>query len=250
VFARHTEPVYVADGVVRLGTELVNWYLLEEDGKVTIVDAGAPSYRPQLEHGLAFLGRTTSDVEAVVLTHGHSDHIGFAEPVRAELGVPVFVHRDDEGLTTTGKAPGKNEAVMLPALRYPHAWKLLAHLTSAGFPKKLEQVTTFGDGDELDVPGRPRVIHTPGHTDGHSAFWLESRGTLVAGDVLCTLQPLTGKRGPQLMPSSFNRSNATILESLGKLEHLDVGTIVVGHGEPWTQGAAEAVRLTRERGPT
>src|SRR3989440_4722305 len=182
MFARETDPTLVADGVVRLGTELVNWYLVEDDGRVTIVDAGAPKYRPQLDRGLALLGRRPADVAAVLLTHGHADHIGFAEPVRAELNVPVLVHRDDERLTTTGKPPSGNEGSLLPYLRHGHAWKLLAHLVSSGFPKHVQEVTTFGDGDELDVPGRPRAIHTPGHTAGHASFWLESRGVLVMGD--------------------------------------------------------------------
>src|SRR5437764_13704669 len=102
MFARETEPALVADGVVRLGTELVNWCLVEDEGRVTIVDAGAPAYRPQLDQGLDLLGRRPADVAAVILTHAHSDHIGFAEPVRTELGAPVLVHADDESLATTG----------------------------------------------------------------------------------------------------------------------------------------------------
>jgi glyoxylase-like metal-dependent hydrolase (beta-lactamase superfamily II) len=250
MFARRTEPTIVADGVVRLGTDLVNWYLVEDGGRVTIVDAGAPAYRPQLDRGLAFLGRTTADVAAVVLTHGHSDHIGFAEQVRTELGIPVYVHRDDEELTTTGKAMGKREASLVPYLRRPHAWKLMGHLGTAGKPKPVQQVTTFADGDELDVPGRPRVIHTPGHTSGHVALWLESQRVLVAGDLLCTLNPLTGARGPQLMPRGLNLSSATMLDSLTRIEKLDAGVVVVGHGEPWTDGTAEAVRRVRATGPT
>ena len=250
MLARATEPTLVADGLVRLGTELVNWYLLEDDGRVTIVDAGAPAYRPQLDRGLALLGRSAGDVAAVVLTHAHSDHLGFAESVRAELDVPVYVHRDDESLARTGKAFGKREASLVPYLRHPHAWQLLGHLASSGFPKKLQRVETFGDGDELDVAGRPRVVHTPGHTAGHSVFWLRSRRTLVAGDLLCTRNPLTGGRGPQLMPRAFNLSSATILDSLSKVEGLDAETIVFGHGDPWRGGAAEAVRLARATGPT
>ena len=250
MFARETEPALVADGVVRLGTELVNWYLVEDEGRVTIVDAGAPKYRPQLDRGLALLGRRTKDVAAVVLTHGHSDHIGFAEPVRAELNVPVLVHRDDARLTTTGKAPSGNEASLVPYLRYGHAWKLLAHLVSSGFPKHVREVTTFEDGTELDVPGRPRALLTPGHTAGHVCFWLESRGVLVMGDLLCTRNPLTGARGPQLMPTAFNLSNATIFDSLSKVASLDARVLVFGHGEPWTDGTAEAVRRARETGPT
>jgi len=251
MFARETEPTLVADGVVRLGTELVNWYLVEDDGRVTIVDAGAPKYRPQLDRGLALLGRRPADVAAVLLTHGHADHIGFAEPVRTELNVPVLVHRDDERLTTTGKPPSSNEGSLLPYLRYGHAWKLLAHLVSSGFPKHVQEVTTFGDGDDdVDAPGRPRAIHTPGHTAGHACFWLESRRVLVAGDLLCTRNPLTGARGPQLMPTAFNLSNATIIDSLSKIESLDAGVLLFGHGEPWTEGAGEAVRRARETGPT
>src|ERR1700693_2626743 len=246
MFARETEPTLVADGVVRLGTELVNWYLVEDEGRVTIVDAGAPKYRPQLDRGLALLGRRPADVAAVLLTHGHSDHIGFAEPVRAELHVPVLVHRDDERLTTTGKAPGRNEASLLPYLRYGHAWKLLAHLVSSGFPKHVQEVTTFGDGEDIDVPGRARAIHTPGHTAAHASFWRESRGVLVLGDLLCTRNPLTGARGPQLMPTAFNQSNATIPDSLSRIESLDARVLLFGHGEPWTEGAGEAVRRARE----
>jgi glyoxylase-like metal-dependent hydrolase (beta-lactamase superfamily II) len=250
VLARDTEPVHVADGVVRLGTDLVNWYLVEDGGKVTIVDAGAPKYRPQLERGLAFLGRSTGDVEALILTHGHADHIGFAEPVRAELSIPVYVHSDDAKLTTTGKAFGKKEASMLPYLRYRHAWKLLGHLGTSGMPKPVQSVTTFQDGDVLDVPGRPRVLHTPGHTTGHVVFALEDRKLLIMGDLLCELNPLTGERGPQLLPRAFNVSSATMLDSLSTIEGVDAETLVFGHGDPWRGGTAEAVRLARARGTT
>jgi glyoxylase-like metal-dependent hydrolase (beta-lactamase superfamily II) len=250
MFARTTEPTLVADGVVRLGTDLVNWYLVEDGGGVTIVDAGAPAYRPQLEAGLARLGRTTADVAAVVLTHGHADHTGFAEQVRNELGIPVYVHADDEQLTTTAKALGKNESSMLPYFRYPHAWKLVSHLATSGLPKPVKAVTTFADGDELDVPGRMRVIHTGGHTSGHVALALDSRNVLILGDLLCTLNPLTGESGPQLMPRAFNLSSGTILDALSKIEELDADVLVVGHGEPWTNGTREAVRLARAKGPT
>ncbi|HEY2373691.1 MAG TPA: MBL fold metallo-hydrolase [Gaiellaceae bacterium] len=251
MFARDTNPTQVADGVVRLGTELVNWYLVEDGGRVTIVDCGAPAYYAQLDSGLALLDRNRGHVDAIVLTHGHGDHIGFAERARTELGVPVYVHESDEKLTTTGKPPDKNEKSLTSYLRYPHAYKLIAHLISAGgVPKPVQEVTTFGDGDELDVPGKPRVVLTPGHTAGHVVFLLESRGLLLMGDLLCTLNPLTGAHGPQLMPRAFNVSSATILDSLSKIEELDTPTLAFGHGDPWTQGVASAVRHAHEVGPT
>ena len=73
----------MADGVVRLGSDQVNWYLVEEAGVVTVVDAGLPRFRPQLEEGLRLLGRQPADVGAVILTHAHADHVGLAEPIRS-----------------------------------------------------------------------------------------------------------------------------------------------------------------------
>jgi glyoxylase-like metal-dependent hydrolase (beta-lactamase superfamily II) len=186
-----------------------------------------------------------------VLTHGHDDHIGFAERARNELGVPVYVHEADRDLTTTGKRAGKNEKPMTRYLRYPHAYKLIAHLmSSGGVPKRVQEVTTFRDGDELDVPGKPRVMLTPGHTNGHVVLFLEPRGVLLMGDLLCTLNPLTGRRGPQLLPQAFNLSSATMLDSLSTIEGIDAPTLAFGHGDPWTQGVASAVRIARETGPT
>src|SRR5919201_4229547 len=229
MFARATSPTLVAEGVVRLGTELVNWYLLEEDGRVTVVDCGSPAYRSQLEPGLASLGRAAADVAAVVLTHAHDDHLGFAETLRSELGVPVFVHCDDEQRARTRKATKKNERSVVPYLRHGHAWKLIAHLSSGGFPKPLADVRVFEDGETLDVPGHPRVVHTPGHTSGHVSFWVESRRALFVGDLLCSRNPLTGARDPQLMPGAFNLSSATILDSLTRIEQLDAATMLFGH---------------------
>src|SRR5438270_4966881 len=144
-----TEPTEIASGVWRLGTELVNWYLVEDGGGVTVVDAGAPKYRPQLDVGLARLGRSVGDVAAIVLTHAHSDHTGFAEALREETGVPVYVHADDEGLAATGKRYGKNEASFLPSLRFGHAWRLLAHLAGAMKPKPVRELMTYSDGETL-----------------------------------------------------------------------------------------------------
>jgi glyoxylase-like metal-dependent hydrolase (beta-lactamase superfamily II) len=235
----------VAGAVTRLGTWIVNWYAVENGGRWTVFDAGVPGFWPQLERQ----GIRPDAVEAVVLTHAHADHVGVADRLRAG-GARVYVHEGDRELATTAKPFGKNEASMLPYLRYPMAWRLLAHLGRGGAlkPQRIGEVTTFRDGETLDVPGRPRVIHTPGHTAGHCAFVVDS--TLVVGDLLCTLNPLTGKRGPQLMPSAFNLSSQQILDSLGKVQAVEAETLVFGHGEPWTEGVRAAVERARAVGPT
>ena len=71
----------IAPGIRRIGNGLINVYLVEEAGSVTIIDAGAPGYWSDLPAELREMGRSLDDVRAVVLTHGHTDHIGFAERI-------------------------------------------------------------------------------------------------------------------------------------------------------------------------
>jgi glyoxylase-like metal-dependent hydrolase (beta-lactamase superfamily II) len=237
----------VAGGVLRMGTSLINWYLVAEDDGVVVVDAGAPGYRSQLEPGLAQLGRELEDVRAVVLTHGDADHKGFAEKVRRERGVPVYVHSADEELTRTGKGR-KREKSFVRYLRYPATWKSLAGFIRGGRPVHVQQVETYEDGDVLDVPGRPRVIHAPGHSPGCVALHFEARSLLFVGDVLFEYNVLTGRRGPQIGPAGFNESSGQALASLSRLEGVEAETILFGHGDPWRGGTQSAIEAARAAG--
>jgi glyoxylase-like metal-dependent hydrolase (beta-lactamase superfamily II) len=245
--------VDVAPGVMRLGDELVNFYLLEDGGALTLVDAGLPAHRQQLEAVLRHHGHSLSDIEAVVLTHAHGDHVGIADGVRRDAGVRVHVSEGDAEMARTGKAH-KRDGSILPYLRHPAAWKLFARFarSGGGRPPKIEEVTTFPSeaGRELDVPGRPRVVPTPGHSPGHVSFHLPEQGVVIAGDALCTYNPLVGARGPQLLPRAFAHSASQALASLDALEGLAADTVVFGHGEPWNEGIAGAVARARETGIT
>ena len=245
-------PTQIAEGVHRLGDDLVNLYLVEDGGRLTIVDAGLPAHRSQLESYLPTIGRTLTDVEAVILTHAHIDHVGIADGVRRDSGAPVYVHEADENLARTGKNHTRDGS-LLPYLRHPATWRLLAMFVRSGGakPPKIAEVTTFGaDAGTLEVPGRPRVIATPGHSPGHVVFHLPERGVVFAGDAICTYNPLTGRRGPQVLPKAFALSAQQELESLSALEPLDAALLLPGHGEPWTDGPPAAVARAREVGVT
>jgi len=111
-------------------------------------------------------------------------------------------------------------------------------------------VSTFGDGETLQLPGSPRVVHAPGHTSGSAALLLEGRRVLLTGDVLATHNPLTGRDGPQIMPSGLNRDTPQALRSLDALAQVPADVLLPGHGDPWTEGAAEAARLAKVAGPS
>ncbi|HEX2421700.1 MAG TPA: MBL fold metallo-hydrolase, partial [Actinomycetota bacterium] len=99
----------IAPGIHRIGDKsIVNSYLVEEAGEVTIIDAGVPGFYRDIPEELAAMGRTVADVRALVLTHGHTDHIGFAERLRRDRGVPVSVHELDAALAR-GEVPNPSK---------------------------------------------------------------------------------------------------------------------------------------------
>ena len=236
----------VAHGIHRLTKGVVNFYLVEAGGKLTLVDAGAPGDWETFERAVGSLGRTQTDLDAVLLTHAHSDHTGFAERARTKAEAAVWIHGADAEAARTGAAP-KNEAGIGRYLFRLEAYRTLFGLLRRKGLKivPIHEVSTFGDGETIDVPGRPRVVHTPGHTDGSCAILLEPQRALITGDALATL---TGRTGPQIGPDGLNHDSAQALRSLDGLATLPVDLVLPGHGDPWTDGIAEAVRLAKAAG--
>jgi glyoxylase-like metal-dependent hydrolase (beta-lactamase superfamily II) len=233
----------ITKGIHRLGAGLVNAYLVEENGEVTIIDAGMPGYWSLLPSELAAMGRSLADVRAVVLTHGHSDHIGFAERARRELKVPVSVHEIDAALArgeVPNPAKGAGPVRIGPILRF----MLLGLRNGALRTKNLVEVVTFGDGATLDVPGSPRVILVPGHTPGNAALHVPSLDALFVGDALATVSVASGVTGPMIAPFSADR--ATALASLSRLDGVEAAWLLPGHGLPWTAGVDTALKKVRD----
>jgi glyoxylase-like metal-dependent hydrolase (beta-lactamase superfamily II) len=242
------EPQEIEHGIYGLGSYQVNWYVIEEGGRLTAVDAGLPGFARNLDNDLGRLGLALADIEAVVLTHSDGDHTGVAPALRA-AGARVLIHGADDATLRRpgpkgGDASGRN---ILANLWRPATLKIIGHTLRYGGakPAKVEGAETFAGGDVLDVPGGLRAIHTPGHTAGHCALLSESRRVLFAGDALIDHPIVTKGEGPQIMPRFTNVDSAQALTSLNALEAVEADLVLFGHGDPWRHGVKAAVESAR-----
>lgn len=227
-----------------------NWYIIEEGGRLTLIDAGFPGHYHVFIKGLEQIGKSVNDLEAILLTHSHADHTGFASQLQNEHRIPVYVHEADR------------EAISRP-LNLPwfgllsQAWRsyirtMLKHAIWNGVFRSptITGALTFRDGDRLDVPGRPQVIHTPGHTPGEVTFHIPDRKILFSGDTLVTRNLMTGQEGyPQVPHRLLNANNRQSHRSLSKLLELGEITMLPGHGKPWFGSINQAIELANREFP-
>lgn len=225
----------------RLGNDLVASYLVALPEGITLVDAGLPGHWDDLLRELDALGRPLSDVRGLVLTHGDSDHIGFAERLRRETDVPVFVHAADAHRARTGEKP---KTPMGPArLRPTLGFLAYALRKKAVRTPHVAEVVEVADGDVLDLPGRPVVVGMPGHSPGSVAVHVPAVSAVFVGDALTTRHVLTGREGAQ--PSPFTDEPAEALASLDRLAELRASWVLPGHGAPWRGSPAEVAAAVR-----
>jgi glyoxylase-like metal-dependent hydrolase (beta-lactamase superfamily II) len=231
----------------RIGSDVVAAYLVVTPDGVTVIDAGLPGLHAELVAELASVGRTLTDVKGVVLTHGDGDHIGFAERIRREHGVPVFIHAGDAARAKGGPKPKNAKQQM----RLGAMLGFLAYTLRKGGAKTdwLTEVVELQGGETLDLPGSPRIMPMPGHSEGSIAVFVPGVDAVFVGDALTTRHVLTGEVGPA--PAPFTDEPEQALDSLSALVETGATWVLPGHGAPWNGGVAaavEAVRAAARRG--
>ncbi|WP_446042296.1 MBL fold metallo-hydrolase [Streptomyces sp. SID1121] len=254
--AEHTpHPTEIAPGVHRLGDRTVNFYLVEHEEGLTLVDTGLPRHFDGLRAVLDRLDRTPEDIRAVLLTHAHPDHTGLAERLR-RAGAEIWIQEKDAAALGDGPRGGmrhaKPERSLLPyLLRRPAALGAPLHLARGGAftAPAVEKAHSFGAaGLPGTLPGGPQAVPVPGHTPGSTAYLFAERGLLFTGDALVTYDGLTGRTGPTLVARGFTHNSAAALASLELLSGPAGALVLPGHGEPFTEGPRAAVERARAAG--
>ena len=219
----------------RLGNDIVAAYLVDLPEGITLIDAGLPGHWNDLQRELAAIGRGLSDIRGLILTHGDSDHIGFAERLRREAGVPVFIHAADAERARTGEKP---KTPMGPAkIRPMLGFFAYGIRKNALRTRYVQEVVEVADGDVLDLPGAPVVIGMPGHSPGSIAVHIPGADAVFVGDALTTRHVLTGREAPQ--PAPFTDEPDEALASLDRLADIPASWVLPGHGAPWRGAPAD-----------
>jgi len=231
----------------------VNVYLIEDE-PLTLVDAGpnSGSSLDELQRGLASHGHAIEDIELVILTHQHIDHLGLVDIVASHSGAEVatidaavpFVENyaedaqaDDEFARATMLRHGIPQDVadaLESVSRAFRAWGAAAHVT---------RVLT--DGDRIELRDRSLDVHfRPGHSPSDTVFLDGERRILIAADHLLahiSSNPLMTRPRTQLGPrGGGERPQALVryLESLALTREMDLDLVLPGHGDPITDHRA------------
>jgi glyoxylase-like metal-dependent hydrolase (beta-lactamase superfamily II) len=228
-----TNPREVADGVFSLRTLMVNLFLVREGSSWVLVDAGLRGFASDIRDAARrFLGSETAP-SAIVLTHGHFDHVGSLDALLATWDVPVYAHRLERPyLTGLSPYPPPDPLVGRGAMA------LLSRLYPRG---PIDVGHRFRELPDANVPGLAdwRWVHTPGHTAGHVSLFRDRDRTLIAGDALTTtkqesmLAVVTQRLEMHGPPAYYTQDWAAAKASVQRLAALEPELLVTGHGEPF-----------------
>lgn len=245
-FARARQPTPVVPNVTLLGSHRVNFYAIREGRGFTLVDCGFYGHIRYLEAFLSQQGVRLSQVEAVVITHGHADHLGFAAKL-AEMNVPVFIPEADMAFAQHPRSRLPPPTLVRKLWR-PSCMGLLFEAAADGvFSQPLvERATPYHADSVLDVPGRLQAIHVPGHTDGNCSLYMPDGDAMFTGDTLMTRHPILNQDGLTAFSEHPARDREAIA-NLNRLEPYANAALLPAHGEPWTTPGALAKAISSLR---
>lgn len=211
------------------GVSGANAYLLLAE-TLTLVDAGMPGSEEAILRYIEELGRAPGDLDRIIITHYHLDHLGGVAALRDRTAARVCAHPAEAPVISGDQPPPPARSAIM---------RLLFRLVTPFMPRAdlVPVDVTLQDGDHLDLLGGATVVHVPGHSPGSIALHFPSERLLICGDVI---DHRRDRLGPPHGPFTEDMDQA--LASLRRLAGLDFDVLCPGHGAPVIGGADEQVR--------
>jgi glyoxylase-like metal-dependent hydrolase (beta-lactamase superfamily II) len=228
--------INVTEDVYCLPIQIVNVCFIgnpQVSNEFVLIDAGMPDSEEMIITGAIERFGNDCKLKAVVLTHGHFDHIGALKEITKKWDVPVYAH-EHEAPYLTGKTdyPKPN----------PQASSGLVAKMSPFFPRHSidisDRLQLFRDDEVIPCLPGWKVVHTPGHTPGHVSIYREEDGLLIAGDAITTVEQeslyevITQKQEMHGPPAYFTSDWRAASNSVKKLANLKPNIAISGHGLP------------------
>lgn len=242
----------------------VNVYLIEDD-PLTLIDTGPNSGKSldELEQQLKALGHAIEDIELLILTHQHLDHIGLAQIIVQRSGAEVMGIDKMAGFLEnfSNQADQDDEYAQDLMLRYGIPEDVVRALAAVsrsfrGWGASVKITRPLADGESVELKDRKLETHwRPGHSPSDTVFWDERRRLLIAGDHLLKMissNPLMHRPLEDEVAEKGPRPQAlvTYLESLKKTREMPAKLVLAGHGDPITDHRTlinERLELHRHR---
>lgn len=223
----------VAEGVFSYTIQIVNIAMVRTSNDFVLIDTGMPESEEKIFEIVEEIFGENAKPEAIILTHGHFDHVGSIEKLLTQWDVPVYAHPlEIPYLTGQKNYPDPDGTVEggLVAKISPMFPNEGVHLGN--------HVKPLPDNGELPHLSEWKWIHTPGHSDGHISLFREKDRTLIAGDAFITVKQdslakvLVQEREVNGPPRYLTTDWQLTKKSVEKLAALHPRVAVTGHGLP------------------